>query len=105
MKRAEIWWANLPNPAGSRPVLLLSRDQAYAVREFVVISPLTSRRRGLITEVDLGPQEGLTRPSVVNLDVIITVSKRNLTERIAELSPEKLRSVEAAVHFALGLET
>ena len=34
-----------------------------------------------------------------------TVSKQQLQERIVELSPGKLRFVEAAIHFALGLET
>ena len=29
MRQFEIWWANLPAPAGRRPVLLLSRNDAY----------------------------------------------------------------------------
>jgi mRNA-degrading endonuclease toxin of MazEF toxin-antitoxin module len=28
MKRGEIWWAELELPAGRRPVLLSSRDEA-----------------------------------------------------------------------------
>jgi len=35
--------AELPAPAGRRPVVLLSRDEAYAVRELVTIAPLTTR--------------------------------------------------------------
>ena len=27
MKQGEIWWAELPKPAGRRPVILLSRDE------------------------------------------------------------------------------
>ena len=104
MRRGEIWWAQLPHPAGRRPVLLLSRDEAYAVRNFVIMSPLTTRRRGLRTEVELGHQNGLSRASVANLDVIITESKHRLQERITDLRPEKLRAVDAALHFALGLE-
>ena len=104
MKRGEIWWAELPHPAGRRPVLLLSRDEAYTVRDFVIMSPLTIVRRGLRTEVELGPQDGLPSASVVNLDVIITESKRRLQERITGLKPEKLRAVEGAVRFALSLE-
>ena len=104
MKRGEIWWAELPHPAGRRPVLLLSRNEAYTVRDFVIMSPLTTRRRGLRTEVELGPQDGLSRASVVNLDVIITAPKRRLQERITSLKPEKLQAVEGAVRFALSLE-
>jgi hypothetical protein len=29
MRRREISWADLPKPAGPRPVLLLSREEAY----------------------------------------------------------------------------
>ena len=104
MKRGEIWWANLPQPAGRRPVLLLSRDEAYPVRDFIILSPLTTHGRGLHTEVNLGPEDGLPGTSVANLDVIITQSKRRLQERITVLSLEKLRAVEEAIHFALGLE-
>ncbi len=85
-------------------MLLLSRDEAYSVREFIILSPLTTRSRGLRTEVSLGPEEGLPRTSVANLDVIITESKGRLHKRITILSPAKLRAVDAAIHFALGLE-
>ena len=105
MRRGEVWWADLPPPAGLRPVLLLSRDEAYTVRVFVTLSPLTTRRRDLRTEVELGPHDGLSRTSVVNLDVIITEAKQRLRERITALSPEKLHAVDEAIHFALGLET
>lgn len=35
MRRGEVWWADLPAPVGRRPVLLLSRDRAYAVRNAI----------------------------------------------------------------------
>jgi mRNA-degrading endonuclease toxin of MazEF toxin-antitoxin module len=41
---------------------------------------------------------------VVNLDTITTIAKRSLQERLVPLSPEKLKAVEAALYFALGLE-
>ena len=104
MRRGEVWWADLPQPMGRRPVLLLSRDQAYQVREFIIVSPLRIRSRRLPTEVHLGPEDGLPRASVANLDVIITAPKRQIRERIAILSPRKIRAVEAALRFALGLE-
>ena len=38
MKQYEIWWASLPQPAGRRPVLLLSRDSAYLyLRKFLAV--------------------------------------------------------------------
>ena len=104
MQRGEIWWADLSRPAGRRPVLLLSRDDAYAVREFIIMSPLTTRSRSLPTEVSLGPEVGLPRSSVANMDVIITEPKVCLMERIGSLSPDQLKAVEEAIHFALGLD-
>ena len=104
MRRGEIWWANLPRPIGRRPVLLLSRDSAYDTRGLVVVSPVTTRVRGLYTEVPLGLKDGLRRASVANLDVIMTVAKSRLQERISGLSPDKLAAMDAAIHFALGLE-
>jgi mRNA interferase MazF len=104
MMRGEIWWADLPPPSGRRPVLLLSREESYSVRDFIIMSPLTTRGRGLRTEVNLGPEDGLSRRSVANLDVIITESKKRLQERIAVLSREKLLAVEDAIRFALGME-
>ena len=41
---------------------------------------------------------------VINLDTITTIAKRNLQERLVTLSPEKIKAVEAVLHFALGLE-
>jgi mRNA interferase MazF len=105
MRRGEIWWADLPAPAGRRPVVLLSRNEAYAVRELVAVGPVTTRARRIPTEVPLGPGDGLPKACVVNLDTITTIARRTLTERIAPLTPAKLAAVERALMFALGLVT
>ncbi|MBW3624894.1 MAG: type II toxin-antitoxin system PemK/MazF family toxin [Armatimonadetes bacterium] len=104
MKRGEIWWAHLPPPVGRRPVLLLSRSEAYSVRTQVTIAPVTTRIRDIPVEVKLGPDEGLPRVCVANLDSITTIPKDALENRITELSSEKIREVEKAIRFALGLE-
>ena len=104
MKRGEVWWAELPPPTGRRPVILLSRDEAYAVRSMVIVAPVTTRIRHIPAEVPLGPEDGLPRACVANLDSIITIAKANLRERVTTLSVKKLRAVDAALHFALGLK-
>ena len=103
MRRGEVWWAELPAPAGRRPVVLLSRDEAYAVRELVTVAPVTSRIRRIPTEVSLGRPEGLPRRCVASLDTITTVPKRILATRITALPPPKLAAIERALRFALGL--
>ena len=104
MRRNEVWWATLPAPIGHRPVLLLSLDEAYHVRDLVIVSPVTTRVRNIPAEVPLGPEDGLPRPSIVNLDTIDTIPKVALQERITALSPEKVQAVNIALRFALGLE-
>jgi mRNA interferase MazF len=86
-----------------RPILLLSRDDAYIRRRQFQMAPVTTQVRGLRTEVPIGTEEGLPRPSVVNLDVLNMVERRYLRNRIGELSLEKMLAVERAIHFALDL--
>jgi mRNA interferase MazF len=83
--------------------VLLSRDAAYAVRALITVAPVTTRIRGIPTEVRLGPEVGLPRRCVVNLDSISTIPKSALRNRIAGLPAEKVRAVEASIRFALGL--
>jgi len=103
VRRGEVWWANLPAPAGRRPVLLLSRNAAYAVRSLVTIAPITRTIRGIPAEVPLGLAEGLPHPCVVNCDSITTIPKDLLSERIVLLRPAKLAAVSAAIRFALSI--
>jgi len=103
MKRGEVWWANLPAPTGKRPVVLLSRDEAYPVRSAVTVAEVTTRIRGIPVEVELGPEDGLPKRCVVNLDTIVTIRKEVLTERITLLQKDKIDQIEDAIKFALGL--
>jgi mRNA interferase MazF len=105
MKRGEIWWAELEPPVGRRPVLLLSRDEAYSIRELVTVAPITTRVRNIPSEVPLGLENSLPNPCVVNLDTITTIAKASLHEQLTTLSVEKQNAVEVALHFALGMET
>ncbi|OIP28014.1 MAG: hypothetical protein COW22_04230 [Chloroflexi bacterium CG15_BIG_FIL_POST_REV_8_21_14_020_46_15] len=104
MRRGEIWWAELEPPAGRRPVVLLSRDEAYAVRSLIIVAPITTRIRHIASEVLLGTDDGMTRDCVANLDTITTIPKDCLRDRLTSLSPQKLKEVEAAIYFALGLD-
>jgi mRNA interferase MazF len=103
VRRGEVWWADLAPPVGRRPVVLLSRNEAYHIRELVTVAPVTTRPRDIPTEVSLGPREGLRRSGVVNLDSIMTIQKRRLTQRITVLSQGKVEAVNQAIKFALAL--
>ena len=104
MRRGEVWWADLPKPLSRRPVLLLSRDAAYRVRRSITVAPLTRTVFGIASEVPLGPEDGLPSPCVANLDNLLTIPKRLLLHRLADVPPEKMRDVERAIRFALDLK-
>lgn len=104
MHRGEVWWAELPPPAGRRPVVLLSRNEAYAVRNAITVAPITSTIRGIPVEVLLGPGDGLPKRCAVNLDTIVTIRKALLRERIAALKKDKIDALDDAIRFALALE-
>lgn len=104
LRQYEIWWADLPRPAGRRPVLLLSRDDAYAVLNKVVAAEITTTIRRIPIEVSLGESEGLPRKCVVNCDNLRTVPTARLVERISRLPRRKIGEVKSAVGYALGWE-
>ena len=101
MRQGEIWWANLPKPVGKRPVLLLSRNEAYKVRSSITVAIVTTTIRSIPPEVPLGSAEGLPRACVANLDTIMTIEKSSLHIRICVLTDDKWKEVIAALKFAL----
>ena len=103
MQRGEVWWAQLPLPVGRRPVILLSRNEAYNVRTAVTVVEVTSTIRGIPVEVELGPEDGLLKKCIVNLDSMATIRKDMLVERISLLRNEKIEKINAAIRFALSL--
>lgn len=103
MKRGDVWLAWLHEPIGRRPVVLLSRNEAYQIRTSVTVALVTTTIRGIQSEVLLTPEEGLAKRCVVNLDDLFTVQKSRLERFITHLSPEKIDQVGAALKFALAL--
>jgi mRNA interferase MazF len=101
MRQYDIRWASLPAPIGRRPVLLLTRTAAYAYLNKVLVAEVTSTVRSIPQEVRLGRSDGLTRPSVVNLDNIHVVPKATLGDRLGTLSPDRVREVKRALGYAL----
>jgi mRNA interferase MazF len=101
VKRGEVWWARLDE---RRPVVLVSRDEAYDVRAMVIAAPATTTVRGYAVEVKLGRREGLARDCVVNCDWLVTIPKRDLLSRAGALGAAKLAQLDDALRFALSLD-
>jgi mRNA interferase MazF len=102
VKQYEIWWANLPKPAGRRPVLLLSRSDAYEYLNKFIAAEITTRIRNISIEVALGRLDGLSKPCVANCDNLRTIDKNVLSKKISTLPSSRIREVKRAVGYALG---
>ncbi len=99
--RGAVLWLEL-EAEGKRPVCVLTRDEAIPRLRNVVVALITGRRRGLRSEVALGPEDGMARECVVSLDNLRTVPKAQLVEPITELGAEKMDKVCRALAAASG---
>src|SRR3990172_4150755 len=112
MRRGEIWWANLPEPAGSapgfrRPVLIIQADEFNRSRIHTVIAAVITSNISLADapgNVSLSKRStGLNKESVANVSQIITLDKSFLTKRVGRLSGEKLKEVEDGLRLVFAL--
>ena len=102
IKQFEVWWADLPEPAGRRPILLVSRNDAYGYLPKFIAVEITSTIRGIASEILLSEQEGLPRECVANCDSLRMVPRLSLTKRAGQLAPERWVEVKRAMGAALG---
>ena len=102
MKQYEVWWAALPLPIGRRPVLLLTRNSAYAYLNKVLVAEITTTIRGIPQEVEVGRPEGLPASCVANFDNLHTITKTRLTKRAGALRSSRHIEVKKALGHALS---
>jgi mRNA interferase MazF len=100
-RRGEVWFADIPGDK-RRPVLILTRDPMGRLLHSVVCAPITSRIRGLATEVAVGPEAGLVSGSVANFDNTFLLSRSRLVRRLGRASAPTMDHACAAIQVALG---
>ena len=112
MRRGEVWWADLPDPAGSesgfrRPVVIVQADEFNRSRiRAVIVAALTSNEAlgaapGNVTLTQRST--GLDRASIVNVSQILTLDKIFLTERVGRLPERKFKEIENGLRLVLAL--
>lgn len=101
--RGEVWWSEDP-VLGRRPVLVLTRDAVLHALRRPLVAPLTTRVRGIPTEVALDETDGVPQKCVVSLDNVQPLSESLLFEPIARLDPERMRQVCEALVIAVECE-
>ena len=112
MKRGEIWWAQLREPAGSepgfrRPILIVQSDDFNRSRIRTILGVVITSNLKLSAapgNVSLPRRgSGLPRQSVINVSQIVTSDRRFLTERAGRASDAVLRQVEDGLRLVLSL--
>jgi mRNA interferase MazF len=103
VKRGEVWWAELPSPVGSRPVIILTRDAVLENIGGVVVALITRTVRDLPTEVLLGRRQGLPVSCVANLDNILTVPRQRLKRLMGACDASKIEELNQAIKTALDV--
>jgi len=88
----------------NRPVLILTRELVRPHLSRVTVAPITSRIRGLTTELPVGVANGLDHDSVVSLDNIITIAAADLGHQIGRLLPHQELALTEAIHAAFDLD-
>ncbi|MEW6363780.1 MAG: type II toxin-antitoxin system PemK/MazF family toxin [Acidobacteriota bacterium] len=110
--RGEIWWASLPEPAGSgpghrRPVLVVQAESfnRSKIGTVVVVAITTNLKHADAPGNVLLPsaQTDLPSDSVANVSQVLTVDQRFLTECVGKLPVRLLQSVEDGLRLVLDL--
>lgn len=105
MKRGDIRWYIFQPPDKRRPVLILTRNSAIAFLTNVTVAPITTNLRNIPTEVLLTPEDdGVLTECAVNLDNLQTVRQDHMGALITTLSASRMREMERALCFALGID-
>jgi len=112
LRRGEIWWADLPPPAGSgpgmrRPVVVIQsnafNDSAIST---VVVAAITSNLAlsAAPGNVRIGKSvSGLGKVSVINVSQVLTLDRDYLTARVKALPTSTLSEVNSGLSLCLGL--
>ena len=103
--RSEIYWADLGPPAGRRPVCVLTRDAAIGVLVSVTCAPITRAVRGIRSEVEVGPEQGLPEVSAISCDNLLTLPQAVLDPvPVGRLDTLKRVELDRALRYALDIQ-
>ena len=109
--QGEIWWADLPTPAGSGPgfrhplVVVQGNPLNRSRLPTVMCVPLTSNLAWEAAPANtLVPAKasGLPKDSVANASQVFAIDRSFLSTRVGKLAPKRLEQVLASVDVVLG---
>ncbi len=113
IKRGEIWWAELPAPAGSgpgykRPLLIIQSNEFNKSKiKTIIAAVITSNTilAGAPGNILLSTRKSkLSKESVINVSQIITVDKSFLTSKVHTLPHKLMAQVDEGLKLVLKLQ-
>lgn len=110
IKRGELYYADLSPVIGSeqggvRPVLVVQNDIGNKYSPTVIVAAITSKinKAKLPTHIEIEASTyGLEKDSVILLEQVRTLDKSRLQNKIGDLSPIMMKSVDKALLISLG---
>ena len=109
MRRGDIY--RVAKPPGSDPkqhrfFAVVSRHALIDSRfSTVICAPIYTTHDGLLTQVEVGIDEGLRHESSIHCDALMSLPKSMLTTYAGKLSSSKLQELNQALLVALDLDT
>lgn len=109
--QGEVWWADLADPVGSapgyrRPIVVIQSDPLNRSQlATVVCVALTSNLRWSIAPGNVllsAKQTGLDRDSVANVSQLVTIDKRQLTERVGKIPKRQMEAIFSGIDLIMG---
>ena len=107
MRRGEIYRVHRPgdDPKRYRCFVVVSRPEVVDSRfSTVVCAPVFTRGQGLMSQVAVGPGEGLKHENWIMCDNLASVRKSELTQFVGSLSYTRVAELDEALRIALALE-
>ena len=99
----DVWMVDFGIAAKQRPVLVLAFPQPRDARALVVVVPLTSQKRGLRGEVDIGKPRWLPKQSAVNVQGFASIDQNALLRKLGRLPDVQMLLVKNAIRDLLDL--
>lgn len=107
MKRADIYRVHRPgdDPKQYRCFVVVSRQELIDSRfSTVICAPVFTRGQALVSQVAIGPDEGMKHDSWIMCDNLASVRKAELTQFVGSLSRTKIAELDSALRIALGVD-
>jgi len=106
MRRGEIYRVHRPegDPKRHRSYVVVSRQPLIDSKfSAVICAPVFTQGEGLMTQVAVGPDEGMKHESWIMCDNLRSLPKADLSQFVGALSRTKLDELDEALTIALGL--